>query len=85
VPDVDVGPPLQGVSRVESSAEDSVGKSVGGDGKEEEPVHDLGSPCRRRYSQAVLDFLSTTDVGRLAPAEEGAGVGWGIGVGVPGA
>jgi len=24
-------------------------------------------------SQAVLDFLSTTDVGRLVPAEEGAG------------
>ena len=24
----------------------------------------------RRCSQAVLDFLSTTDVGRLVPAEE---------------
>ena len=27
----------------------------------------------RRCSQAVLDFLSTTDVGRLVPAEEDAG------------
>jgi len=28
-----------------------------------------------RCSQAVLDFLSTTDVGRLVPAEEAAGSG----------
>jgi len=28
--------------------------------------------CERRCSQAVPDFLSTTDVGRLVPAEEDA-------------
>jgi len=36
----------------------------------------------RRCSQAVLDFLSATDVGRRVPAEEDAGMG---GAGAPGA
>jgi len=27
----------------------------------------------KRYSQVVLDFLSTTDMGRLVPAEEATG------------
>jgi len=35
--------------------------------------HDPDLLADGRCSQAVLDFLSTTDVGRLAPAEEGAG------------
>ena len=36
-------------------------------------MEDLGLLADRRCSQAVLDFLSTTDVGRLVPAEEVAG------------
>jgi len=33
----------------------------------------------------VLDFLSTTDVGRLGPAQEGVGSETGVGMGAPGA
>ena len=35
-------------------------------------IRDL--PADRMCSQVVLDFLSTTDVGRRVPAEEDAGV-----------
>ena len=40
-------------------------------GKNRCKIRDLLADGRR--SQAVLDFLSTTDVGRLVPAEEDAG------------
>ena len=42
-----------------------------GRGKSRWKIRDL--TLDRRCSQAVLGFLSTTDVGRLVPAEEDAG------------
>ena len=36
----------------------------------EGPVEGTGPPGRREVSQAVLDFLSSTDVGRRVPEEE---------------
>ena len=62
----------QGVPRVEAPVEDAVGGRAEEKREEETPVRDPG-PRRRGYSQAVLDFLSATDVGRLVPSEEGAG------------
>ena len=72
VPDADKGPPLQEMSRVEGT-EDAVGGGAEGNWEVEELVHDPGSPAGKRCSQAVLDFLSTTDVGRLVSAEEDMG------------
>jgi len=43
-----------------------------GKGKSRFMIRDLLAD--RRCSQAVVDFLSTTDVGRLVPAEEDAGI-----------
>jgi len=41
-------PPLQGVSGVEDAAEDSVSRSVVGDGEVEEPVEGPGLTCRQQ-------------------------------------
>jgi len=65
------GPPPQGVPRMEGPAEDCVGRGAEGDREEEGPIRDLLADGR--CSKAVLDFLSTTDVGRLVPAEEDVG------------
>ena len=46
-PEADEGPPLQGVSEVEGTAENSVGGCEEGDGEVEEPVEDPGSAGRR--------------------------------------
>jgi len=73
MPDADEGSALQGVSRVESSAEDSVGRGVEVNRKGESRFTIRDLPADGRCSQVVLDFLSTTDVGRLVPAEEVAG------------
>ena len=66
----DPGSSLQGVAGVEGAAEDTVGGGAEGDWEVEGSVEDQRSPRRGRCSQAVLDFLSTTDVGRRMPAEE---------------
>jgi len=70
VPDPDPGAHLQGVSRVEGPAEDPVGGGAGRTGrwKDRWKIRDLLAD--ERCSRAVLDFLSSTDVGRRVPAEE---------------
>jgi len=70
VPDSDSGAPLQGVSRVEGPTEDPVGGGAGETGKLRGrwKIRDLLADGR--CSQAVLDFLSATDMGRRVPAEE---------------
>ena len=45
-PHADKAPPLQGVLRVEGTAEDHVGGGEEGDWEVEEPVEDSGSTCR---------------------------------------
>jgi len=70
VPLADKGTPVQGVSEVEAGAEDPLGGGEEGDREVEEPVEDPDLLADERCSQAVLDFLSTTDVGRLVPPEE---------------
>ena len=45
--EADKRPPLQGVSRVEGLAGDTVGGGVGGKLEEETPVRDPGPPCRQ--------------------------------------
>jgi len=62
VPNTDEGPPPQGVSEVEGAAEDLVGGGVQGDRERE--VAEEGARALRRpeCSQALLDFLTTTDV-----------------------
>ena len=71
-PLVDERPPLRGVFGMEDAAEDSVGGGAEGDGEVEEPVDGPRSAGRWGCGQAVLDFLSSTDVGRLVPPlEEG--------------
>ena len=72
VPGADLESPLQGVPGVERPAEDPVGRGAGGSGgKTRFKIRDLLAD--KRCSQVVLDFLCTTDVGRLVPAEEDAG------------
>jgi len=73
VPDAVTGLSLQGVPQVEDPAEDPVGRGLGEMWEGEEPVQVRGLLSDGRCSQAVLDFLSTTDVGRLAPTGEDAG------------
>jgi len=46
-----------------------------GGGEGGEPIQDPDILAGRRCSLAVLDFLSSTDVGRLVPAEEDTGSG----------
>ena len=60
-PNADEGPPLQGMLEVEVKKETGRWKSRW-------KIRDLLAD--ERCSQAVLDFLSTTDVGRLVPPEE---------------
>jgi len=69
VPNADPGPPLQEVPRVEAAAGNPVGGGEEGDGrwKDRWKVRDLLADGR--CSRAVLDFLSSTDMGRRAPAE----------------
>jgi len=62
VQDAGAGAPLQGVSRVEGPTDDPMGRCVEGGGEGEEPVYHPGPRRRHECSQAVLDFLSTTDV-----------------------
>jgi len=57
---------------VESPAEDSVDRGVEGE-RVKSRFTVQGLLADRRCRRAVLDFLSTTDVGRLVPAEEDAG------------
>ena len=66
-PHTDEGPPPQGVFEVEGTAEDLVDGGEEGDREVESrwKIRDLLAD--ERCSQAVLDFLSTTDVGRLVP------------------
>jgi len=73
MPDADKGPPLQGVSRVEGTTEDPVAevRKETRRWRSRFTIRDLLAD--KRCSQAVPDFLSTTDVGRLAPAEEDTG------------
>ena len=54
------------MTQVEGPAEDIVGRGVEGGGEGEEIRNHLANSG---YSQVVLDFLSTTDVGRLVSAE----------------
>jgi len=75
VPDADAGAPLQGVSRVEGPTNDPVGRGTEGSGKEKSRFTTRDLLADWRCSQAVPNFLSTTDVGRLVPAEEDAGSG----------
>jgi len=49
-----------------------VGRDAGGKGRGKDRFKIRDLLADGRCSQAVLDFLSTTDVGRLAPAEEDA-------------
>jgi len=62
---------LQGASEEEGTAEDSVGGGAEGDRKVVEPVEDPGSARNETCSQSVLDFLSSTEVGRLLPCVRG--------------
>ena len=73
VQDTGAGLTLQGVPRVEGSAEDPVGRGAGRkrEGKSRFKIQDLLAD--ERCSQVVLDILSTTDVGRLVLAEKDAG------------
>ena len=74
VPDTGTGSPLQCVPRVEGPAEDPVGEALeesgGGRAGSRSGTSLPTGGAARRY---VLDFLSTTDVGRLFSAEEDAG------------
>ena len=54
---------------MEGPAEDTVGGGAEGARVVEEPVQGTGPPSGREV-WPVLDFLSTTDVGRWVPAEE---------------
>ena len=55
---------------MEDAAEDPVRGCTDGDRE----VYDPGSTFRQEMWEAVLDFLSTTDVGRLVPPlEQGDG------------
>jgi len=54
---------------VEAAAEDPVGGGEEGDGEVEGPVEGAGPLADARCSRAVLDFLSSTDVGRRVPAK----------------
>jgi len=68
-------PPLQSVSGMEDTAKGSVGGGADGDVEVEEPVEDPKFIADKRCRQAVLDFLSSTDVGRLVPPVEESGAG----------
>jgi len=52
---------------MEDAAEDSVGGGAEGDQEAEERVTVRDLLADERCGQAVLDFLSSTDVGRLVP------------------
>jgi len=54
---------------VEEAAEGAVEEGVGGDGRCEIAVEGPRALRDPRCSQAVLDFLTTTDVGRMFPRE----------------
>ena len=66
-------PPLQGVSGVEDAAEDSVGGGAEGDQEVEEQVDGPGPAADGRCGRAVLEFLASTDMGRLGPPLEEEG------------
>jgi len=70
VSDAGSGPPLEGVPSGRRSCRRRYVRKESGRGKDRFNIRDVAGG---RYSQAVLDFLSTTDVGRLIPAEEDAG------------
>ena len=75
VPLANERPPFRGVSGMEDAAEDPVGRGEGGDWEVEEPAEEPGPPGRWACSQAVLDFLSSAEVGKLVPIEEEMGAG----------
>jgi len=80
VPNADVGPPLEGVSRVEKLAEDSVGRGVEGDEKGKEPVHDPRPPCRWELqpgdTRLPLHYgCGKTGLGWGRRGERGVGIG----------
>jgi len=65
-------PPLHGVSGMEGAAEDSAGGGAEGDQEVESRWKIRYLLSDGRCGQAVLGFLSSTDVGRLVPPlEEG--------------
>ena len=70
VPESNPGAPLQGVPGVEGPTEGTVGGGADGDREVEDrwKIRDLLAD--ERCSQAILDFLASTDVGRRVPAEE---------------
>ena len=70
MPLADERPPLQDVSRMEVAVEDSVGGGAEGDRETEDPVGGRDLLADERCGQMVLDFLSSTDMGRLVPPLE---------------
>jgi len=54
---------------VEGPTDDSVGVGAEGDREVDEPMEDTGPPAGRRCRRAMIDFLSSTDVGRRVSAE----------------
>jgi hypothetical protein len=72
VQDADEGSHLQELPRVEGPAKDAVGGDAEGDweGTGRFKLRDLLTDDR--CSQAVLDFLTTADAGRLVPVEKDA-------------
>ena len=90
VPDADSGSPLQGVPQMEAQ-QIILWAEVLKESERKKSRWDPGPPLANgRYSQSVLDFLSTTSAGRLDLVEEdvpGAGrreEGGGGGTGCPG-
>jgi len=73
VQDADPGPPLQGSPEWKAQQKILWAEAwkEAGRGKSRFKIRDLLTGGRR--GQAVPDFLATTDVGRLVPAEEDAG------------
>jgi hypothetical protein len=67
IPNANEGTLPQGVPGVERAAEDLVGGGQKGDGAREEPLEGPDLLADERCSRAVLDYLATTDVGRLVP------------------
>jgi len=67
-------PPLQGVSGMgEAQQKNLVGRGTEKNWEVGEPVGDPGSIADGRRGQAVLDFLSSTNVGKLVPAADDVG------------